>query len=31
MVSKSGSTKASTSALTPDGTSFNVTWVRAGP
>lgn len=32
MVTQSGSlTKASVSALTPDGSSFNVTWVRTGP
>ena len=32
MVNKAGTaTKASTGALTPDGTSFNVTWKSAGP
>ena len=32
MVNKAGTaTKAATGALTPDGTSFNVTWKSAGP
>jgi hypothetical protein len=32
MVNKAGTlTKASPSTLTPDGTSFNVTWMSAGP
>jgi hypothetical protein len=31
MVSRRGATKATPSPLSTDGTSFNVTWVSAGP
>jgi hypothetical protein len=31
MVTGSGAAKAQPSALSSDGTSFSITWVRAGP